>query len=203
LFPNHPLLLPKNPKDRTRVIEIDNWVSHRFIPNIFRSYPGDGIDLLVNGWKLGHVLNQTCHGGLPPGITKIWPLVVRSLSFIKRMIKMTDTHLSVAAAKEVIYKEFINHLDGGPFLGARDKPTVADIACYPNFLMFYLIGFRHADDILKHPEIINWMHHMRLHLNGATPPLVPSLCVNNEFPTLDTPEPFNSTFFPSISQNYF
>lgn len=200
LFPDHPLLLPEGKDEREELLAIDNWVSHRLIANVFRSYPGENLNLIINGWKLGHVMNQTCNGGLPSGLRFVWPAVIRSVKFVREMVAMADTSLPLQEAKEKTYQEFIKHLKGGPFLGGRQTPSLPDIAAYPQFLLFYLIGFRGADDILKQPEIINWMHRLRPFLEGGSHPLLPSVCINNEYPTFNNRADFRSAFFPEISR---
>mgnify|MGYP000146651783 FL=1 len=202
LFPDHPRLLPDDQTEKEKLLDIDNWVSHRLIPNVFRSYPGEGMNLWINGWKLGHVMNQTCHGGLPSGLRYFWPLVISNVKFVKHMQQMADTHLPVQDAKEVIYQEFIERLDGGPFLGGRATPSFPDIAAYPQFLLFYKIGFRGADDILKHSDIVTWLNRVRPYVEESLPPLLPSVVVNNPFPTLEKKAPFNSSFFPEITQQF-
>jgi glutathione S-transferase len=52
LFPDHPPLLPSDGEERERLMAIDTWVSNHLIPGSFRSYPGEGIDRILNGWKL-------------------------------------------------------------------------------------------------------------------------------------------------------
>jgi len=172
VFPDRPLLLPVEPEARRRLLSLDEWVSDHLIPGSFRSYPGDGINRYLNGWKLSYVMSKTARGGLPMWLRAAWPLVVSRIAFAKRLVAMADNGLPVAEAKRQLYADFLARLEGGLFLGGRDTPSLPDLSAYPQFALFYATGFRGGEDILEQPELMNWLRRMKPYVSGE-PPLVP------------------------------
>ncbi len=172
LFPEHPLLLPKNEKERNALLAIDTWVSNRLIPGWFRAYPGEGFDSWINGWTLGKVMHRTAQGGLPPIFRWMWPLILKQVGFIRRLIAMTDTELPLQIAKRRLYEEFLTHLGQGPFLGQRPVPSLPDFSVYPLFTIYRAVGLRGTEDIGEWPMVLAWLERMRPYLVGE-PPLVP------------------------------
>ncbi len=180
-FPDLPRLLPESGDERERVLKIDDWVSHCLIPNSFRFFPGDGFDRYRNGWKLSHVMNKTARGGIPAPLRAAWPLLITRVGFVKRLIAMADDGLPLRESKKKLYAQFISYLDGRPFLGGRDEPSLPDLAAYPQFALYYMTGFRGGEDILSYPEIMAWLARMRPFVSG-TPALVPALVRKRELP---------------------
>lgn len=186
LFPDQPRLLPDDPDTREKLLAIDDWATHHLIPSTFRTYPGEGPARWVNGWKLSHVMGATAHRGLPWLLRWLWPAIVPRVPFARRMIAMAaaDGDLSIKDAKFKLYDDFIAHLDGGPFLGGQDKPHLPDFSCYPQFALFWILGFRGADDILQRPELMAWLERMRPFVD-RTPPVPPYHVWANELPARD------------------
>ncbi|OUS26861.1 hypothetical protein A9Q99_16735 [Gammaproteobacteria bacterium 45_16_T64] len=183
MFPDSPSLLPANQEERVKVLAIDQWVTHRLIPGNFRNYPGSGVNMrrVYNGWRLGQVLHKTSHGGIPWLFQASWPLVLSQLGFLKEMRDMTDKHLPLEVANQVLREEFIAHLAEGPFLGGMKKPTLADLGAYPQFVAPYMVGLHNAEEITEYPEIMQWIHNVRSHLEDM-PPLIPSVVVKRRLP---------------------
>jgi hypothetical protein len=88
------------------------------------------------------------------------------------MIEQADDGLPVRESKLKLYDEFVARLDGGSFLAGRMTPSLPDFAAYPQFALYYQVGFRGAEDILDVPEIMTWLERMKPYLNG-TPPMLP------------------------------
>jgi len=172
LFPDAPRLLPEGHEERERLLGIDEWVSNHLIPGSFRSYPGAGIDRILNGWKLGHVMANTARGGLPIILRASWPLIILRVGFIRRLVAMADDGLSVGDSKRKLYDEFLAHLGDGPFLGGRKTPSLPDLSAYPQFALYYAIGFRGGEDILERPALMEWLARMRPYIEGE-PLLIP------------------------------
>ena len=181
LFPDRPPLLPSDGKERERLIAIDTWVSNHLIPGSFRSYPGDGIDRILNGWKLSHVMAKTAQGGLPLWMRAAWPVIIRRVGFVRRLVAMADNGLPVREAKWKLYDEFLAHLGEGPFLGGRDTPSLPDLSAYPQFTLYYVTGFRGGEDILDRPQLMKWMGRMRHYVEGE-PPLMPAVVRKKDLP---------------------
>jgi glutathione S-transferase len=181
LFPDQPPLLPSDGDERERLMAIDTWVSNHLIPGSFRSYPGEGIDRILNGWKLSHVMANTAQGGLPLWIRAAWPLIIVRVGFVRKLIAMADNGLPVREAKWKLYDEFLAHLGEGPFLGGRDAPSLPDLSAYPQFALYYVTGFRGGDDILERPELMKWMGRMRPYVEGK-PALMPAIVRKKDLP---------------------
>ncbi len=181
LFPDRPRLLPREGEERERLLVIDDWVTNHLIPGSFRSYPGAGIDRVLNAWKLSHVMANTARGGLPWVLRAAWPIVIHRVAFVRRLVAQADHGLPVREAKLKLYDEFIAHLGGGPFVAGRDAPSMPDLAAYPQFALYYTTGFRGGDDILERPELMAWLGRMRSFV-GGDPPLVPPVVRKQELP---------------------
>jgi glutathione S-transferase len=181
LFPDPPRLLPREGAEREHLLDIDTWVSNHLIPGSFRSYPGAGIDRILNAWKLSHVMANTAQGGLPILLRAAWPLVIARIGFVRRLVAMADDGLPVRESKLKLYGEFLAYLEGGLFLGGRDAPSLPDFSAYPQFALYYATGSRGGHDILDHPQLMDWLRRMRPHVTGA-PPLVPPIVMKRELP---------------------
>jgi len=180
-FPDTPRLLPDDSAERNELLEIDDWISGKLIPGSFRSYPGSGLDHILNGWKLSYVMGKTAQGGIPFPLRAVWPLLITRVPFVRRLIAQADDGLPVRESKLKLYDEFKDHLNGGPFLGGRATPSLPDFAAYPQFALYYQVGFRGANDILGSPEIMAWLGRMKPFVSG-TPPLLPDRVCEHEIP---------------------
>ncbi|MCG8671655.1 MAG: glutathione S-transferase family protein [Pseudomonadales bacterium] len=183
LFPEHPKLLPNNSIERNKVLEIDQWISHHLIPGNFRNFPGTGISprRILNAWRLGQVLHKTCHGGMPLTLQASWPLVLGNVRFLKDLRAMTDQTVPLKEANAKLRSNFIEKLEGGPYLGGLTEPTLADLGAFPQFVAPYMVGLSGAEEILEYPEIIAWLNRVRTYLTD-TPPLIPNVALKREFP---------------------
>lgn len=180
-FPDPPRLLPADGEERERLLAIDAWVTNRLIPGSFRSYPGEGINRFLNGWKLSHVMAHTARGGLPFPLRVAWPLVIKRVAFVRRLLAQADDGLPVRESKFKLYDEFLAHLDGGPFVAGREAPSLPDLSAYPQFALFYATGFRGGEDIRERPSLMEWLARMRPYVEG-NPPLVPPGVRKRELP---------------------
>lgn len=180
-FPDPPRLLPESEDERGRVLKIDDWITHCLIPGSFRFFPGEGVDRWLNGWRLSHVMNKTARGGLPLLLRAAWPIFIQRVAFVRRLLEVADDGLPLRESKRKLYRRFIAHLDAGPFLAGRSTPSLADLAAYPQFALFYLTAFRGSEDILEYPEIMSWLSRVGRHISGA-PPLVPAVVRKRDLP---------------------
>ena len=181
LFPDRPALLPGPGPERDRLLAIDQWITDRLIPGSFRSYPGEGIDLFRNGWKLSSVMAKTARGGLPWPLRAAWPLLIRRVGFIRRLVAQADDGLPVGESKRRLYEEFLAHLGSGPFVGGRREPTLPDLAAYPQFALYWAHEFHGATDIQEYPALMEWLARMRPYVSGE-PALVPPAVRKRELP---------------------
>ena len=171
-YPETPRLLPAQGEERDRLVALDDWVTDHLIPGSFRSYPGEGLGRFLNGWQLSRVMASTADGGLPWVLRAAWPLIIKRVKFVQRMIAQADNGLPVYEAKLKLYQEFLAHLAGGPFLAGRDTPSLPDLAAYPQFSLYYTVGMQGGDDILGYPDLMAWLERMRPFVAGE-PQLLP------------------------------
>jgi glutathione S-transferase len=181
LFPESPPLLPPPGAERDRLLEIDDWVTRRLIPGSFRSYPGDGINLFHNGWQLSRVMNQTARGGIPLVLRAAWPLLIRRVGFVRRLISQADDGRPIGESKRQLYAELVERLGEGPFLGGRNEPSLPDLAAYPQFALYWSLEFRGGADIEESPALMQWLARMRPYVSGE-PDLIPRHVRKRELP---------------------
>jgi len=181
LYPERPRLLPASGEERERLLAVDDWVTNQLIPGSFRSYPGEGINRILNGWKLSYVMTNTAQGGLPLMLRAAWPLIIKRVAFVRRLLAQADNGLPVREAKLKLYDEFLAQLGEGPFVCGRSEPSLPDLAAYPQFALFYAHGFRGGEDILERPQLMAWLGRMRPYLE-KDPPLVPPAIRKRELP---------------------
>ena len=181
LFPDSPQLLPSDPEERKSLLAADEWISNSLIPGSFRCYPGDGINHFLNGWKLSHVMTHTAQGGLPLLLRLGWPLLIKRVAFVRRLVALADDGLPIRESKRKLYDGFLARVGDGPFVGGRETPSLPDFSAYPQFALFYMTGFRGAEDILAHPALMSWLARMRPYVD-RTPPLVPDVVRSRELP---------------------
>jgi glutathione S-transferase len=181
-FPDRPRLLPSEGPERAKLIAADEWISNTLIPASFRSYPGKGIDHILNGWKLSRVMSKTARGGLPLPLRVAWPWLITNVGFVRRLIEQADDGRPVRESTHVLYDAFVKHLDGGPFVGGRDTPSMPDLAAYPQFALYFMTGFRGGDDVLEAPELMAWLTRMKPFVDRE-PALVPAHVRTCGFPT--------------------
>ena len=181
LFPDGPRLLPIAGGEREDLLAHDEWITNHLIAGSFRSYPGEGLDRVLNGWKLSSVMTNTARGGLPPLLRLAWPLLITRVGFVRRMIDQADDGLPVRESKFKLYDEFLARLEGGPFVGGRAEPSLPDFSAYPQFALYYMMDFRGGEDILERPELMAWAARLRPYLDGS-PPLLPTKVRRREMP---------------------
>lgn len=158
-FPEH-ALLPQDAALRKRVIEIDNWVSHMFLPSFFRAAI-DGPDTLGfrrRAWRLAQIVS--IHTPLPEHIRHRWPDLLRMAPFIQHMVKSLNRDEPLAQMQMRLGMELIGHLGDGPFMGGSVAPTLADLALYPQVIFGYLMGLESELSAAKAPPLRDWIERM-------------------------------------------
>lgn len=183
VFPHTPRLVPTDPEDRQKVLELDQWVSHSVIPHLFRmtQEPGWNLGRVLNAWRLGYVMRQTAHGGIPTLLNALWPVVLGSVNFLDHARAMADLGTKPKLARAKHYRECVEKLDGGPFLGGRDTPSLADFAAYPQFILPYCAGLYQVDGFKAYPEIVEWLNNVKQHLDYR-PSFIPKVVMMRAHP---------------------
>ncbi len=172
LYPNKPMLLPEEPKARQRLLDIDQWISDRLIPNTIRAI-GDGrVQGLLNSWRMGNGMHRSCDGGLPLAARIMWPVVLKKQRFIRKLVAAADLSRPPAEAMELMREEFLQRLGDGPFLDSRAEPSLPDFSAFPLVTHFYRLGLAGVDTLVRDPVIRDWVARLQPHVTGE-PPLLP------------------------------
>jgi len=89
----------------------------------------------------------------------IWPFAIARAGFIIKMIDdaFDRTNEDVISMRTRVMKEFEGHLREGPFLGGREKPSLADFSAYPMFMGGWLMGMKGSFDWKNRPRILTWL----------------------------------------------
>lgn len=129
-------------EEQARILTADRWVNERFIPQMLfrRAVRWESVGAgFYRGWRLSSLLNST--QPLPLYLRVMWPLILRKVGFIHQVLKdtHTDMHESYSEITQRIAHEFVEQLDGGPFLAGRDGPSLADLSLYGIAINGYLM----------------------------------------------------------------
>lgn len=187
-FPEKPLL-GRNNEERERILEIDRWVSETYIPSMaFRlAYEWQSIPVnLYVGWRLAYLLNQSRK--LPLPFRVFWPLLIKKAGFIRDIVTHhVDLNEPIKEMRKRILGEVKQHLDGGPFLGGMQSPSLADLSLYPLMVTPYQVLPLKAMDgpaqalLPKDPGILAWLEAVH-HALPRSPLLVKDHCIVRPLP---------------------
>jgi len=171
VFPENPLL-PDDVEQRNKVLAVDDWISKMLIPSGFR-YAVDWqstYNAITNGWKLARAVNNATP--MPMWVRVIWPFAVKRAKFITRMVNELDRDETLAQMNSRLQAEFLNHLEGGPYLAGQSKPSLADLSAFPIVTSGYFMGMRVKQSVLQNSAIRDWAVRVHTHL-PENPLLVP------------------------------
>ena len=171
VYPEQPLL-PTDQAERTRILEIDQWISDALIPSMFRAAREwqSWFNSITNGWKLSRAVSDATP--LPAFVRLIWPFGVKRAPFIVNMVDQLDLTESMDDMVKRLQNEFVGHLEGGDYFCGRSEPSLADLSAYPIIVNGYMMGMRTKTFLLERPEILEWAKRMSSHL-PSNPLLVP------------------------------
>jgi len=157
-------LLGASATDREEILAVDNWVSHQLIPNLFRilvDWPSF-ITGLNNGWKLGHAVNQATP--IPTWVRFMWPVFVRKAKFIVAMVNNLDRQKSLQQSQDKMVIDFVDLLKGGPFLGGRAHPTLADFSAFAIIVFPYKFGLQGDANWVDNRLVLKWINAVQQHM---------------------------------------
>ena len=161
LFPSSRRLLPEEPALRQKLLEVDDWVSRELIPTGF--YTSQHLPLpakLLNGWRSGVIHSETLPTGFPLWLRLMWPLFVVRAGFVAPIIENIESGTPVDTVRRRACEDFIERLEGGPFLAAQPQPTLPDCATYGHFLPCYMGGMVGYGEFVEYREIRTWVQRM-------------------------------------------
>jgi len=156
---------------KTKIDEIDQWISNTFLISIFRPAIDSELNLQnrFRGWRLAALVSA--HTPLPEHIRDKWPELIRLAPFIQDMAKHMDLTESYKDMQMRIGMELIAHIGDGPYIGGFDEPTMLDFAVFPQLIWGYMFGLEGSLSAAKSPIIKGWMKRVSKHL-PSNPTLV-------------------------------
>ncbi len=176
-------LLGASAKDREEIIAIDNWVNHQLIPALFRvlvDWPTTRAGL-SNGWKLGKAVNRTAP--IPRWVQWMWPVFLRKAKFIVALANSTDRNVSLQDSQKKLVSDFVERLAGGPFLGGKAHPTLADLSAFAAIVFPFRLDLKGDANWMDNQLVVTWINAVQQHLPD-NPFLVDSQYLPNEAPRL-------------------
>lgn len=149
-------ILPLEESDRVMVMKIDQWVSQQLIPSVFRYAVEwqNPLHSIMNGWRLSRAVNDATP--IPLYARFFWPWGVKRARFIVHMVDQMDLTESIPAMNQRLQDEFIAQLGRGPFLGAQNNISLADLSAFPIVMSGHFMGMKTKQSLRDHPEILNW-----------------------------------------------
>lgn len=184
LFPERPLL-GQSQKERQRILEIDSWISHSFIPSVFREvYEWESArKAIANGRRLSSIVHNAT--SIPMPIRVLWPLILRRVGFIVRLMDMVDLEEPIADMRRRLAGDLLEHLGDGPYLGGLSQPSLADLSIYPIILFGVMSGIQEFPGN-NDPALAEWGRAVQKHLPN-NPLLAPDNLLENKNPFLRKP----------------
>lgn len=161
LFPEKPLLPETH---RSKIKEIDDWISNTFLRSIFR-YAIDGEDNLqfkYRAWRLAALLSA--HTPLPEEVRHMWPQALRQAPFIQAMAQEMNLEESYTDMQKRITLELVSHIGSGPYIGGLQEPTMLDLAIFPQVVWGYMFGLEETLSAAAHPVLKQWITRVAEHL---------------------------------------
>lgn len=171
LFPSKPLL-PTSDTAKQNVLNVDAWISKSLLPSVFR-YAVQWQNTwysIHNGWRLARAVNNATP--MPLYVRLMWPFGIKKAPFIVNMVNAMDQSESIVQMNLRLQNEFIEHLNGGPFLANQDQPSLADFSAFPVVASGYFMGMKVQQSLIEHPVILDWAKRVYEHLPD-NPLLVP------------------------------
>lgn len=168
-FPDKPLCPSEH---KSRIEEVDAWVSNTFLASIFR-FAIDGemsLQFRFRAWRLAAILSA--HTPLSEQVRHQWPDALKTAPFIQDMAKDMDLTESIADMQMRIFGELVAHIGDGPYLGGLDQPTMLDFAVFPQLVWGYMFGMEESLSAAAHPVVKAWLIRVAQHL-PANPVLAP------------------------------
>jgi len=172
--------LPQDQLARNTVIEVDQWVSQSLIPSVFRYAVEwqNPIHSISNGWRLSKAVSNATK--LPFYARFLWPFAVKKAKFIVDMVDQMDLTETLPQMNIRLQNEFIEHLNGGPFLAGQQEVSLADLSAFPPIVNSYFMGMKTKQALRDHPEVLAWAKRVHEQLPN-NPFLVPEHLLERTF----------------------
>ncbi len=159
VFPEKPLL-PASSDARSKIMEIDSWVSDRFMAGIFRGAIAapDNLAFRFRAWRLAALVSG--HAPLPEHIRHQWPMILKNAPFIKELAKNFDMSISQQEFQMGLVGEMLVHLGAGPFFGEQETPGLVDLSLFPQIVFGYMAGLEEELTAAQVPPLKQWLSNM-------------------------------------------
>ena len=169
VFPEHPIL-GRTPQDTDHILEIDRWVTDQLLMGLFRQAMEweNARDAIKNGWTLARIIHDSTP--IPFFVRFGWPFIVQRVGFVRRFGNRVDRSEPLPDMRDRQRRELLHHLGDGPFLGCRNRVSLADLSAYTAIVTSHLIGMQRGSNFLEDPEVLAWCRRVQTHL--PTNPLV-------------------------------
>ncbi len=165
-------LVPEEEVGRSGVLELDRWVSERFMPSIFRNALDAELNLDFRriAWRLAALVSS--HSPMPEEMRHNWPNVLKSAQFIQEMKPQMNMEVDAATNRMQLAGELVERIGDGPFLGARTEPSIADLSIFPQAVFGIMGGLEENLSAAALPPVKAWLQRVAQHL-PANPTLIP------------------------------
>lgn len=156
LFPDTPLI-GQTEEEKLKITEMDDWVSHRLIPSVFR-HTVNNRNLsasIPTGYRLARMMRDT--SGLPLPLYWFWPIALRVAGFIRHEVSKVRNFATVEEMDRTMVSELEGYLTDGPFMGGFAAPTMADVSAYAQIRLNIALPLSGAIDYRSSDVIRQWM----------------------------------------------
>lgn len=180
LFPERPLF-GDNAEERELILTIDQWVTDSLILSSFRFAQETKMTARFRqtAWRLSAIVSSQTP--LTDEVRNAWPELLKMAPFIKHMMCNIDHTESLRDMQIRVGIEMLEHLSEGPFFGALQRPSLIDLAIFPQVVFNYMVGIEQDLKLTQIPVLTQWLHNVQQHLPG-NPLLVPDFMIINQLP---------------------
>ncbi|MBD2841691.1 glutathione S-transferase family protein [Erythrobacter rubeus] len=171
LYPEK-LLVPADDPERETILEMDRWVSDRFMPSIFRAAidAPDNLAFRYRAWRLAALVSSG--SPLPEQVRNDWPKVLKGAEFIQAMRPQMNMEVDADTNRMQLAGEIVTRLGEGPFFGGLDRPSIVDLSLFPQMVFGVMGGLEEEISAAALPPLKTWMQRMAGEL-PANPVLIP------------------------------
>jgi glutathione S-transferase len=180
VFPERPIL-GHTPEDTQQILAMDKWVNDELIMGRFRQAMEweNPVNALRNGWTLSRIIHACTP--IPFALRKAWPIVVKRVGFVRRFGSSVGPSESLPAMRARQCDELVAHIGNGPFLGGRDRVSLADLSAYATVVMPHLVGMHGPEPFLDNATVVAWCQRVQAQL-PANPLVVPDHLIRRALP---------------------
>ena len=132
-----------------------------------------------HAWRLAAIVSS--HTPLPDEIRNAWPDLLKTAPFIKHMMCDVDTSETLSEMQARVPLQLIENLQGGPFFGGRQEPSLVDFAIFPQVVFNYMVGLDEQLGLTLEPSLNHWLNNMKP-LMPENPLLVTDYMLVNDLP---------------------